>query len=87
MQLFFFKSLITKINRVCKFQTVFDLLKNPKITNSTKRVLEFTLATLVSRGCERNLCVTTGVLDKYINYFENKLAGRMSKLTTDKLIT
>jgi hypothetical protein len=36
-------------------------------------MLEFSLASLVSRGCVRNLCTTTGTLDKYINYFENKL--------------
>lgn len=36
------------------------------------------MATLVSRSCRKNLCESTGLLEKYIGYFENKLTSSQS---------
>lgn len=45
-------------------------------------MIELSMATLISRTCKKSLCATSGLLEKYINYFEDKLTNPASSSET-----
>ncbi|ODN03791.1 Vitellogenin-6 [Orchesella cincta] len=58
-----------------ELDSIFELTTKPILDPRQKRHIELAMATLISRSCKKNLCVESGLLEKYINYFEGKLAG------------
>ncbi|CAL8110187.1 unnamed protein product [Orchesella dallaii] len=58
-----------------ELDSIFELTAKPNLDQRQKRLVELAMATLISRSCKKNLCTESGLLEKYINYFEAKLAG------------
>lgn len=56
-------------------QTIFELTKKENLEQNHKTLIELSMATLISRSCKKNLCKSTGLVEKYINYFEGKLSS------------
>jgi hypothetical protein len=54
---------------------LFELVNKEGISDTVRRSIGFSMASLVGRSCKKTNCTNTGLLDKYINYYENKLAS------------
>lgn len=50
----------------------FETLLKPDLPKHEGRIIEFAFASLISRGCKKTLCKTSGLLDKYVKYFSDK---------------
>ncbi|CAG7836465.1 unnamed protein product [Allacma fusca] len=61
-----------------ELEPIFDLTKKASIMKPIRRILQLSMATLISKACQKSLCTQTGLLSKYITYFEGKLANKES---------